>query len=172
MKQTTKSLPGIITFAAISALFDLLASVEDRRSVWGRIATEIVYRVWTAAVYFVMPAMVIEGLSFGQAFSRSKELGKKDPTQVGAGVLGVGLMSWVVNVVFLGIAYKGEAIIGAKSPFIGGVFFFFFFNLAWALTGYLKITYFTCFYMWARECEAKKSSATNLAPAPLASALA
>ena len=43
----------------------------------------------------------------------------------------------------------------------------FFVNLYWSLGGYLKITYFTCFYMWARECERQGSSDPRLAPAPL-----
>jgi hypothetical protein len=171
MAQTKKALPGIITFAAISALFDLIANAADRRSIWGKILTQIVYYVWTTAVYCVMPTMVLEGLSFGQAFKRSKELMKEDPTQVGAGVLGVGLMSWVVNALFFAGAYYGGGVLGGIHPIVGSVFFFFMINGAWAITGYIKISYFTCFYMWATECEKRGGADISYAPAPLAKAL-
>lgn len=171
LTQTKKAAGGIITFAAISALFDLLASLTDRRSVLGKIVAQIVYMVWTTAVFVVMPAMVIEGLSFGQAFARSKELMKQDPTQVGSGVLGIGIVNWVINIVFFVVAQQGAAVLSHIHPVVGGFFFFFVFNAAWAVTGYLKITYFTCFYLWARRCEEQGSADTELAPAPLAAAL-
>lgn len=170
--QTKKSAGGIALFAAISALFDLLASFTDRRSLLGKIVTQVIYWVWTTAVYVVMPAMVIEGLSFGQAFSRSKALMKNDPTQVGSGVLGIGIMNWVINGLFFYVAYMGSGVLSNIHPILGGFFFFFVFNLAWALTGYLKTTYFTCFYLWAKECEAQGSPDAHLAPKPLADVLA
>lgn len=168
---TKKSAGGIMLFAAISALFDLLVSFTDRRSLVGKIVAQIVYMVWTTATYVVMPAMVIEGVSFGQAFSRSKELMKNDPTQVGSGVLGIGIVNWIINGLFFFIAYQGAGALANIHPILGGFFFFFVFNAAWAITGYLKITYFTCFYLWARECESKGSADARLAPAPLAAAL-
>lgn len=171
LSTTKKAVPGIMMFAAISALFDLLVSFTDRRSILGKIVAQIVYMVWTTATYVVMPAMVIEGLSFGQAFSRSKELMKQDPTQVGSGVLGIGIVNWVINLVFFYVAYRGGGVLGGIHPILGGFFFFFMFNLAWAITGYLKITYFTCFYLWAKQCEEQGSADVELAPAPLASAL-
>jgi hypothetical protein len=171
LAATKKSIPGIMIFAAISALFDLLVSFTDRRSLLGKIVAQIVYMVWTTAVYCVMPAMVLEGLSFGQAFSRSKDLMKQDPTQVGSGVLGIGIVNWVVNIAFFWIAMQGAGVLSHIHPIVGGFFFFFVFNLAWAITGFLKITYFTCFYLWAKQCEEQGSADVELAPAPLASAL-
>jgi len=73
---------------------------------------------------------------------------KNDPTQVGSGVL------------------------DRVHSILGGFFFFVVFNAAWALTGYLKTTYFTCFYLWAKECETQGSPDSSLAPKPLADALA
>ena len=168
---TKKSAGGIVLFAAISALFDILVSLSDRRSVWGKLISTIVYYVWTTAVYCVMPAMVLEGLSFGQAFSRSKDLMKQDPTQVGSGVLGIGIVNVLINVAFFFVARTGASALSTIHPIVGGFFFFFVFNAAWAITGYLKITYFTCFYLWARRCEEQGSADTELAPEPLAAAL-
>jgi len=91
---------------------------------------------------------------------------------VGTGVLGIGIMTWLINGAMFYVAYRGAGVLSGIHPIVGGFFFFFIFNLAWAITGYLKITYFTCFYLWARECEANGSADTSLAPKPLADALA
>lgn len=169
--QTKKVAGGIVLFAAISAFFDLLASFGDRKSLVGQIIRSIVYAVWTTAVYCVLPAMVLEERSFGNAFSRSKELMRKDPTQVGSGILGVGIMNWIINIAFFFVAQTGAGALSNIHPVLGGFFFFFVFNAAWAVTGYLKITYFTCFYLWAKQCEEQGSSDVELAPEPLAAAL-
>jgi hypothetical protein len=173
MVDAKRSAGGILAFAAISGLFDLLASyANERKDIVGKIITRVIYAVWTTATYVIMPAMVIEGLSFGAAFKRSKDLTKQDPTEVGTGVIGIALANWVLGAVCFGIAYYGQTALAHIHPIVGAVFFFIFFNLYWTVSGYIKIAYFTCFYLWAKECADKKSSATSLAPAPLAAALA
>lgn len=172
MENTKRSAGGILTFAAISGLFDLLASyANERDDVIGKIITRVIYMVWTTAVYCVMPAMVIEGLSFGAAFSRSKELMKEDPTQVGTGVIGIGIVNWVLGAVCFGAAYTGAGVLARIHPLVGALFFFTLVNVYWAVSGFLKISYFTCFYMWANECAKQGSHDPALAPAPLAHAL-
>jgi hypothetical protein len=171
--RTNKVVGGILLFAGISGLLDLIASyAQERSDIVGKILTSIVYAVWTTATYIVMPAMVIEGLSFGAAFSRSKETMKQDPTQVGTGVIGIALANWVLGAVCMGLATLGLRALGGLSPVVGVVFFFIFFNMYWAVSGFIKITYFTCFYVWASECEKQGSADPNLAPAPLARAMA
>jgi hypothetical protein len=170
--NTKRSAGGVFVFAAISGLFDLLASyANERDDVLGKILTNIIHAVWTTAVYCVMPAMVIEGLSFGAAFGRSKELMKEDPTQVGTGIIGIGVMNWILGFVCMAIAYQGLYFLGRIHPLVGAAFFFTFFNMYWAVSGFLKISYFTCFYMWANECLKNKSADQKLAPAPLAAAM-
>lgn len=170
--NTKRSAPGILTFAAISGVFDLLQSyANERDDVLGKILTRVLYMVWTAATYVVMPAMVIEGLSFGEAFARSKQTAERDPTQVGAGIIGIGMVNWLLGAVCVAVAYNGAGLLGRIHPIVGGLFFFSAINLYWAVSGYLKITYFTCFYMWARECEKAGHMDPKLAPAPLANAL-
>jgi hypothetical protein len=170
--NTKRSAGGVFVFAAISGLFDMLASyANERDDAFGKIITQIVYAVWTTAVYVVMPAMVIEGISFSAAFARSKEVMKQDPTNVGTGVIGIGLMNYILGAVCMTIAYNGLAVLQKINPILGAAFFFTFFNLYWAVSGFLKISYFTCFYMWANECAKKGSSDVKLAPAPLANAI-
>jgi hypothetical protein len=40
-------------------------------------------------------------------------------------------------------------------------------NVSWALGAYLKSTYYTCYYLWARECERNNQASVALAPEPL-----
>jgi hypothetical protein len=173
MSNAKRSAVGIAMFAAVSGLFDLLASyASERDDVLGKILSQIIYMVWTTAVYFIMPSMVIEGIGFGEAFSRSKKLMKEDPTQVGSGVVGISLANWVLGGICATVAYAGLNALSHIHPILGAAFFFIFFNLYWSLAGYLKITYFTCFYVWANECATKKASDPAFAPEPLARALA
>lgn len=169
--RTIKVAPGILIFAAISALFDMLATyARERDDIVASILIGIVRMFWTAATYVVMPAMVIEGIGFGAAFKRSKELAESNPTQVGAGVVGMGLVSYAIAFVCGALAVGSLRIM--PNMFLAVFCFMFFLNLYWSLMGYLKITYFTCFYMWAKECERQGSSDPSLAPAPLANAIA
>lgn len=43
--------------------------------------------------------------------------------------------------------------------------------ICWGLSGFINTTYFTFFYLWAKECEKKGSAEVELAPAPLAACL-
>lgn len=169
VKRTLRSAVGILIFATISGIFDLLSSyAQERDDILGRILLGIVRSVWTMATYVVMPSMVIEGIGFGAAFKRSKDLAANDPTNVGSGIVGMGLASYLISVVGFGIAQFAFMNLGG----IAGLFIALTMtNLVWALTGYLKITYFTCFYLWARECATRGQANPQFAPAPLAAAL-
>jgi hypothetical protein len=114
---------------------------------------------------------LVQGLTFGAAFGRSRQTMKQDPTQVGTGIIGIALANWALGIVCGGIAYFGLRGLSSVHPLLGIVFFLVFFNAYWAISGFIKITYFTCFYMWAVECEKKQSSEASLAPEPLARAL-
>ncbi len=173
VSKTSKSFSGILIFASISAFIDLLATyAEERDDFVGRIILNIVHAIWTTATYFVMPAMVIEELGFFKAFSSSKNFMKKDPTQVGIGVIGMGLATWVMNIIFTALAFGSFYFLSRFSVILGGISFFLMLNIFWGLSGYLKITYFTCFYVWAKNCANANSSEVSLAPKPLAAVLA
>jgi hypothetical protein len=171
--RVKKSASGILIFAAISAALDILASyAQERNDFIAKLLTSILYAVWTTATFMVMPAMVIEGLSFGAAFARSKQIMANDPTNVGVGVVGIAAANYVVAALVFGLAYKVLGPVSEISPMLGGLVFFTIINVYWALSGYLKISYFTCFYLWVQRCELTGSDDVELAPAPLATTLA
>jgi hypothetical protein len=172
MSRTMKSLPGILTFAAISGLLDLLASyASERKDVVGRVITRLIYWLWTTAVYVVMPTMVIENTGFFAAFKKSKEYMENDPTQVGTGIIGIGIASWVLGAVCVSAAYGALRVLLPVNVILAAFCFYFITNIYWGLSGFIKTTYFTCFYLWAKECEAKGSAEAELAPAPLAACM-
>jgi hypothetical protein len=172
-KRTIAASTGILIFAAISAAFDILASyAQERSDLVGKILTTVLYSIWTTATFVVMPAMVIEGVSFGAAFSRSKELMKHDPTNVGTGVIGIAAANYVLGAVTFGVAHMANGALSSIHPILGAMAFFTLVNVYWAVSGFIKISYFTCFYLWARECEKQGSANPELAPAPLAAAMA
>ena len=170
--RTGQVATGILTFAGISAAFDIAqAYVSERDDLVSKILARALYAVWTTATYVVLPAMVLERLSFGQAFARSKDLALREPTQVGIGVLGVGTVSYALGAATFTLAYRVLGALAESAPMLGGFLFFTIVNVFWALSGYLKVTYFTCFYLWARECDREQTATPALAPAPLAAVL-
>jgi hypothetical protein len=168
-----KSLGGILLFATISGMLDILAAyASENDNLVGRIIKHVIYLVWTTAVYVVMPSMIIESLSFGASFKRSKELMAEDPTQVGVGIIGIGTFNYVLGVVCFVLAYMGMNALSAIHPMVGATVFFLMINVYWAVSGYVKITYFTCFYLYALECKRQGKADPAYAPGPLGETLA
>jgi hypothetical protein len=56
-------------------------------------------------------------------------------------------------------------------PAVGLLFAMVVVNLYWAVSGWLKAAYATCFYLWACECVRRQSTDRALAPLPLRHAL-
>src|SRR5262245_42805427 len=103
MSRTFKASPGILIFAAVSAFFDFLSQLaSQRRGFFALIAPillMIIRSLWTTATYVIMPALVVEGQGFFPALKRAKGLMENDPTQVGVGIVGMGLVSWLLSIV-------------------------------------------------------------------------
>lgn len=171
-KRTLKASPGILIFATVSGMLDWIASyARDRGGIIGGIILGILRMVWTTATYVVMPALVIEGMGFFAAFKRSKELMKNDPTQVGIGVIGLELITMLLGFLAVGGAFALFNIL-SSVPLLAILVFYTMVNIFWSLSSYLRSTYYTCFYLWARECERQGHAAPELAPKPLAEVVA
>jgi hypothetical protein len=167
--RTLKASIGITIFAAVCALFDLLEQVaNNQRGILRTILFGILRTIWTTATYVMMPAMVLENLGFFDSFKRSKQLMENDPTQVGIGVVGLGLVTWVISFgCFMVGNFLNVQLSNLVHPVAGLVVSLFLVNFSWAVGAYLKSTYYTCYYLWARECERNNQASTQFAPAPL-----
>mgnify|MGYP007112974396 CR=1 FL=1 len=97
---------------------------------------------------------------------------KKDPTQAGIGIVAIGIVTWVMDIIFTALAGGAFYLLSGFSVILAGITFFLILNIFWGLSGYIKITYFTCFYVWAKNCANANSSEVSLAPKPLAAVLA
>ncbi|MDX2262451.1 MAG: DUF6159 family protein [Gemmatimonadales bacterium] len=169
--RTLRASPGILIFAIVSGILDFLSNLASQREgimrIIGPIILGIIRTIWTTATYVMMPALVVEQQGFFAALKRSKGLMENDPTQVGVGVVGMGLVSWLLSVVTLVPAYGVANVLSNVHYSLGIIAFFTMTNLFWAISGYLKGVYYTCFYLWAVECERNHSASPQLAPAPL-----
>jgi hypothetical protein len=170
--RVMKALPGILTFAGVSALLDILSTyARERNDIVAKIVLRVLRAIWTTATYVIMPALVIEGVSFGAAFKRSKVLMEQDPTGVGAGVVALSIVSYVVAAICFPLAWFTMRAVGHLSAPVGLLAGMLIVNAYWAISGWMKISYSTCFYMWARECERVGHADSSLAPLPLRHAL-
>lgn len=166
--RTLRASPGILVFAVVSGILDLLSHLASQREgIVGRMVLMVVRAIWTTATYVIMPALVVEQTGFFAAFKRSKQLMENDPTQVGVGFIGMGIVTSLLSVVTLVPAYGVAHVLSGVHPSLGILAFFAMTNIFWSVSGYLKAVYYTCFYLWAVECERNHSASPELAPAPL-----
>jgi hypothetical protein len=171
-KRTTSATGGILIFAAISAALDLLQNAANQsKGIVADILLGIVRSLWSTAIFVVMPSMIIEGKGFKDAFARSKSLMEHDPTQIGVGIIGVGLITSIFSTLIL-IASVGLFTVLEGVSVLAAVFAsLLLINLSWAVAGYLKAVYYTCFYLWTLECEKQGSASISFAPGPLRESL-
>jgi hypothetical protein len=170
--RTRKVAWGIAIFAAIAALFDFLQEYAvERNDGISRVATRFLHWVWTTASYVILPAMVLEERSFRDAFARSRQLARNNPTELGVGFLALGVVNYVFGLLTFAGAYQLLEYYSEQDQVLAALLSYTLVNLYFAASGYLKTTYFTCFYLWARECERARSSDIQLAPYPLSAVL-
>jgi hypothetical protein len=170
--RTLRGSIGIVIFAAVTAAFDLaIHYASTRRDAIGRMIAGFVRSIWTTATYVIMPVMLIEGQGFFVSLKRSKEVADNDWTQVGVGYVGLGLVTWLLSAATMVLSSVALNTLMRFSPLLAMLASFFIVNTFWALTAYLKSNYYTCFYLWARECERTRSANPALAPAPLKNVL-
>ena len=166
-------LKGVLTFASVSAFLDVASTyARERHDVLSKILLQLLRAIWTTATYVIMPAMIIEGVSFSDAVSRSKKLMDQDPTGVGAGVVALSLCSYFCAAILFPVAFFLMRVGAHVHPIVGVVLFFMVVNAYWAISGWMKIAYSTCFYLWARRCAEAGQPDQTLAPVPLRHALA
>lgn len=170
--RTLRSIIGIFIFAAVTAAFDLaIHYANQRRDMIGRMIAGFVRSIWTTATYVIMPVMLLEGLGFFAALKRSKEVADNDWTQVGVGYVGMGLVTWVLGLATMVLSGLALNVLMPVQPIVALLASFTLTNFFWAASAWLKSNYYTCFYLWARECERNRAANPALAPAPLRNVL-
>lgn len=169
---------AICTLALVSTIVDLIVRAlrgdSDGGNLIGRIVASIVQSIWTMLTFLLLPAIIIEDISLGKALRRVRDLHKGHLLLIGVGEVGVrfvtGLIGFLVTLLIFGVVYVSLAIIGGTVGVVlaigvGGTMLAMFasFNV------FVRMAYYTCLYLWAREVESKGHDAP--APLPLARAL-
>lgn len=118
LSGANRLLNRILPWAVISATVSIiLRSIEQRGGFFGRIAAGIAGLAWTLVTFLVIPILVVEGLTVGNAIKRSAELfkrtwGENVAAQFGFGILGFLLAIPAILVIVLGVATGSGVAIG------------------------------------------------------------
>jgi len=174
-RDARQNIFAIIWMAIISSIVSIFTSMlRNDDSVIGRIIAGIINTIWTTLTFLMLPAIIIEDVSMGQALRRVRELHKQNLLLIGVGEVGVrfvtGLVGVVVYIAVAGVVYLSVDVIGGTPGIViaivtGGTMI----ALHAAFSTFVRMAYYTCLYLWARDVEKQGQSAP--APLPLARAI-
>lgn len=174
-KDAGKNFIAILFLALISTIIEMFArAARNNDSIVGKIIAGIVEAIWTIVAFLLLPAIIIEDASFGQAMKRVRQLHKGNLLLIGIGEVGVrfvtNVIAFIWYILIIGLIYVFFTTFSVNTALImsllvGGTMFAIFaaFNI------YLRMAYYTCLYLWAVEVE--KAGTQAKAPGPLGVAL-
>lgn len=178
-RDARQNFGAICTLAVVSTIVSMIVRAlrgdsEGGGNLVGRIVARIVETVWTILTFLLLPAIIIEDISLGAALRRVREIHKGNVLLIGIGDVGVrlitGALGFLVFLVVGAIVYGSVSVLGgtagiAIAIIAGGTIL----TLFSAFTTFVRMAYYTCLYLWARDVEAQGHDAP--APLPLARAL-
>ncbi len=175
-RDARKNFWAIFSLAVVSLIVRLaIGALRSRRGRGlGDIAADALDRIWTVATYLILPIIILEDTSLGNAVKRATQLHRRSIVGVVVGEVAVGLLGGLLTfVVALGAVAVGYLLfqIGGIAGLVlavagGGTAFI----TATAFTTYVRTAFYTCLYLWAAAQETVGEFAP--APAPLAPAVA
>jgi hypothetical protein len=176
VKDAGKNFVAILFLSLISTIIEMFArAARNNDSTVGKIIAGIVESIWTVVAFLLLPAIIIEDASFGQAMRRVRDLHKGNLLLIGIGEVGVRLVTNLIAffVIFLifGVIYASIAVLGGGTAgvivafVLGGSML----AILAAFNIFLRMAYYTCLYVWAAEVE--KVGQTAKARGPLGVAL-
>jgi hypothetical protein len=172
---------AILFLALISTIVELLAKAARRNTRGGggaaivlSIIAGIVESVWTMIAFLLLPAIIIEDASLGEALRRVRDISKGNILQIGIGEIGIRMVTNIIGFfVFLllfGFGYFSFGVLGGTVGTILGVLVCgTVLCLYCAFASYLRMAYYTCLYVWAADLLGNGPQAE--APLPLARVL-
>ncbi len=175
-RDAGKNFLAIAFLALISTVIELFAkAARNNDSVVGKILAAIIESIWTVVSFLLLPAIIIEDASLGQAMRRVRDLHKGNLLLIGIGEVGIraltnliGFLAYalIFGVVYVAVSTFGSGTAGLILAFVlGGTLL----ALFAAFNVYMRMAYYTCLYIWAAEVE--KVGTTARAPGPLGVAL-
>jgi len=167
---------AICWMAIISTIVNMLSNAirGDGESIVASIIAGIIERIWTILTYLMLPAIIIEDCSMTEALRRVREYHKDNVLLVGIGDVGVrgitGIIGFFVIILISFVIYFSVTSIGGTAGVVvaitlGGTMLAMFA----AFSTFVRMAYYTCLYLWAKEVATNGKEAP--APLPLAVAL-
>ena len=153
-----KNLWALVQLAVISTLVSMVTSAirGKGRSRARELAAEAVEHAWQAATYLVLPIVIIEDSSLGEATKRAWQLHSKHLSDVIIAEVGVTLVNQVIGtVVLLGtvVAGVGLYLLSPALLPLAIVIAVVIMSFTMVFTAYLRTAYYTCLYLWAAATE-------------------
>lgn len=175
-----KNSVAIVTLAGISTIVELLSKMARRRArgvagIIVAVLASMIEAVWTILSFLLLPIIIIEDCSVGQALRRAKQIHHDNLLLVGVGEIGVrfalNLVSLVGVLLIVAVLYLGVVVVTGTAGLViallaGGTIL----ALTAAFQVFVRMAYYTCLYLWAVDVE--RAGRTARAPAPLAAAMA
>ena len=168
---------AIFALALVSTLIELVSKAARRAAreegggaaIVGSMLVGFVESVWTIASYLLLPIIIIEDVSFGDALRRASAIHKGGLLQVGVGEFGVRIAANVVGFLVMIPLIFGAMFLFPISPIAAFVFIGFTIALLASFQVFVRMAFYTCLYHWAVATETQGREA--VAPGPLAAAL-
>jgi len=113
-----KCLPSTFIWAVVNATFGIFISMLDKIRFTSRLVHKLLGSVWGIFTYFVMPVMVIEGLSVFTAIGRSARIMSEAWGEALSARVGMGLFLVILNIVPIVIAPLGYIYFPNMGPLI------------------------------------------------------
>lgn len=101
----SKRLPAIIVWGLIAATIGMIIrSIQERSELVGKIVMGIVGAVWSLAIFFMVPVLVMERQGIGGSFKKSWNLFKQTWGETVVGNIGFGLLGFLLSLPIILIA--------------------------------------------------------------------
>lgn len=166
--DVVRNFPALFYLAVVNTVVDLLTSLarEKRRSAATEALTEAVETAQRVSNHLLVPVIMLEDKPLKDATKRAYALFRRRALDVVIAEAGLLLankvIGWVVMVPLLAAlawaAVVAKALLPATIAVAVGVLV-----VQEAITGFVRVAYYTCLYLWAAAMETK---ATELVPAP------
>jgi hypothetical protein len=181
IRDARQNFLAIAFLALVSTIVELLAKAArgNREGgggarIVGAIIAGIVETVWTVVSFLLLPAIIIEDLSLGDALRRVRRLHKGSFLLVGIGEVGIrvvtNLIGLLVMFLLFGLGWLSFGILGGTPGLVLGILAIgTVLSLFVAFATFLRMAYYTCLFLWAADVE--KQGPAAAAPLPLARAI-
>jgi hypothetical protein len=176
-----QNIVAILMLALISTIVEILAKAarQNGRAKGGAaivlaIIAGIVESIWTMIAFLLLPAIIIEDCSLGEALKRVRDISKGNVLTIGLGEVGIRMVTnfigFFVFLLLFGFGYFSFGVLGGTvGTALGVLVCGSILCLYCAFASYLRMAYYTCLYVWAADLIGHGPNAE--APLPLARVL-